>query len=122
MQGEAAAYETLKKLSQSRQATEFVTALILNHLAAEAGQKNGVGLQNRNDSPVIKDAGNIQAQSKGQGTNAFIEEDRAGITKPEVKHEYTTQTSIPDERKDVSEKPSEVSQEGLAAAMEIFGF
>lgn len=121
VQGEAAAYETLKKLSQSRQATEFVTALILNYLAAEAGKKNSAGLQNRNDSAAIKGERNIQVPTKGQEANIFAEAEKSGGTQPE-NNGYATQAGVQSESKDVGVKSSEVSQEGLAAAMEIFGF
>lgn len=121
VQSEAAAYETLKKLSQARRATEFVTTLILDHLAAEAGKnknaKDHTGYPEIQESERFVITHGPDESTSSNGDSMSHQEETPSMA-PAVVPKPIEDTPVSND----TQKENEVSQEGIAAAMEIFGF
>lgn len=121
VQSEAAAYETLKKLSQARRATEFVTTLILDHLAAEAGKAKNAKERTVHIEPQESER-LLGAYEPGESTSSGV-----GFTPTQEESSPMAPAAVPQNAEDTpvssdTQNKNKVSQEGIAAAMEIFGF
>lgn len=123
---EAAAYETLKKLTQSRKATEFITSLIMQYLVDEATVKK--------QNPVVDSPMTIPKQAD---TASLPKKPGEGqpIAQGKVAHSDTSspleeKNTIPDVQptippaaeKQEMETDAGVSMKGIEDAMAIFGY
>lgn len=128
---EAAAYETLKKLSQSRKATEFITSLIMQYLVDDAkvipgeskGSKNSDAVQPQTvttpslPNQLQKKQAVISPQNEPSG-DAILHSEKHGDTS-----DTSMQTLAPsnDSSQEAEVSPG-VSMKGIEDAMAIFGF
>lgn len=127
---EAAAYETLKKLSQSRKATEFITSLIMQYLVDDA-KVVAPGKKEDADQHVVtptrkmpedvrsgsaqENQAVISKQNEASEDVAFHSEAQSDITNKQMPV-LSSDTSQEDETR------SGVSMKGIEDAMAIFGF
>lgn len=128
IQSEAAAFEILKKLSQSRKATEFVTSLIIAYLANETKGKENTEVS----AATFVTMPTPPSETIEQNTLAVPSKKELPIAESPViiGHEnrqqlklQTTDITASDETGENDPAgDAEVSQEGIAAAMAIFGF
>lgn len=122
MYSEAAAYETLKKLSQSRKATEFITSLVIQYLADEAkGTETGeTHPTNRQAFAVPTQTTVMPAMPKADDA---IQKPKQAVEVPQVKNEPAeeTHTAVVEENTAVDADDG-VSQESIADVMAIFGY
>lgn len=119
---EAAAYETLKKLSQSRKATEFITSLVIQYLADEAK-----GTETGETHPINRQAFAAPTQTTVMPAmpkaDDAIQKPKQVVEVPQVKNEPAeeTHTAVVEENTAVDADDG-VSQESIADVMAIFGY
>ena len=112
VKSEAAAYTYLKKLSANRQATRYVTSLVIDDLAGELHDRN-TQKPKSSVQPVIIEATDEQAFRSEQGR---IPEQ--SVTPPQPNMVVNETAENPQKQED---DDPQISQEGLLAALDIFG-
>lgn len=112
VKSEAAAYTYLKKLSANRQATRYVTSLVIDDLAGELHER-ATQRPKSSVQPVIIETTDEQAFRS--------EQDKApeqSVTPPHPTMVVNETTVNPQKQEDDA---PQISQEGLLAALDIFG-
>ena len=112
VKSEAAAYTYLKKLSANRQATRYVTSLVIDDLAGELHER-ATQRPKSSVQPVIIETTDEQAFRS--------EQDKAPeqfVTPPHPTMVVNETTVNPQKQED---DDPQISQEGLLAALDIFG-
>lgn len=112
VKSEAAAYTYLKKLSANRQATRYVTSLVIDDLAGELHER-ATQRPKSSVQPVIIETTDEQAFRSEQER---IPKQSATPSQPNMVENETAVNTQKQEDDD-----PQISQEGLLAALDIFG-
>lgn len=110
VKSEAAAYTYLKKLSANRQATRYVTNLVIGDLAGELHEMPAVQLPKQAAPSVI-----TESPAENPTYTLQVPETSSSVAQRVIN------VQSPQKTQEAEYEEPQISQEGLMAALDIFG-